>query len=184
MDMDIRKLVREILVNEFSEEEFGMLKTQYADARIILSHDEEIGFRPQVGNQRTTYKPKGLWYGFGDSWMEWVKNEMPNRYEAYDHIHLIEVNQGALLSMGTMEELLSFTKKYSPTHNRTAVRSDHFERNMIDWDLVSQDYDGIEINPYVYEARMDERTNWYYPWDVASGCIWKKSAIRSVTKIN
>lgn len=182
--MDIRKLVREILVNEFSEEEFRMLKSQYADARIILSHDETIEFRSSEGSQRTTYKPKGLWYGFGDSWLEWVRSEMPDWEKGYRHIFMLEINQGAVLSMSTMEELLSFTEKYSPSMNKMAKPANHFEQNLIDWDMVSKDYAGIEINPYIYEARMDEDTNWYYPWDVASGCIWDKSAIKTVKKIN
>ena len=43
---------------------------------------------------------------------------------------------------------------------------------MIDWRKVAKKYDGIEINPMIYELRM-MALSWYYGWDVASGCIWK-----------
>jgi hypothetical protein len=185
--MDIRKLVREVLsergLNEFSDDEYEMLKGQFSNSRIILSHEDRINFRPQGGTQRTADKPRGLWYGFGHSWLEWVRNEMPNWEESYDHIFLLEVNDSVVKSMSTNEELLLFTEKYSTSKNKPSEPSGHFGQNLIDWDLVSNDYAGIEINPYVHSARMDRRTSWYYSWDVASGCIWDKSAIRSVTEI-
>jgi len=36
--------------------------------------------------------------------------------------------------------------------------------------VVSKEYDGIEIAPYQWDARLS--LIWYYGWDVASGCIW------------
>ena len=102
---------------------------------------------------------------------------MPDWEKDYKNIFLLDVNDSSILKMSTKEELLDFTKKYSHDSDN------YFERNMIDWKLVANDYDGIEINPYIHSARRDERTNWYYPWDVASGCIWRKSGIKSITKI-
>ena len=32
--------------------------------------------------------------------------------------------------------------------------------------------------------RRDPIYNWLYPWDVTSGCIWKKDAIKSIKKIS
>ena len=184
--MDIRKLVREILsergLNEFSDDEYEMLKGQFSNSRIILSHEDRINFRPQGGKQRASDKPVGLWYGFGHSWLEWVRYAMPKWEERYDHIFLLEVNDSVVKSMSTNEELLLFTEKYSSSKNKPSGTSGHSGQNLIDWDLVSNDYAGIEINPYIYSAR-NKRTEWYSSWDVASGCIWDKSAIRSITEI-
>jgi len=52
----------------------------------------------------------------------------------------------------------------------------------IDWGRVAEDYSGIEIAPYLYEARMKHM--WYYGWDVASGCIWGKGVVKNITKIS
>lgn len=41
---------------------------------------------------------------------------------------------------------------------------------------VAKDYDGIEIAPYQESLRYD--LEWYYGWDVASGCIWNFEGIR------
>jgi len=165
-------------INEISDEQFDFISSGYSDKRIILSNDEEINFISRKSDQRVTYKPRGLWYGFGTSWAEWVMSEMPEWRKDYKSIFLLEINESSILKMSTKEELLEFTKKYSPKET-----SNYFERNLIDWVSVVNDYDGIEINPYIYSARMDERTNWYYPWDVASGCIWSIGGIKSIKKI-
>lgn len=47
---------------------------------------------------------------------------------------------------------------------------------------VRQDYAGIEISPYQYECRFE--LTWYYGWDVASGCVWDKEAIRAVEPVD
>ena len=39
-------------------------------------------------------------------------------------------------------------------------------------------YDGIEINPYIGKAHLDNKTLWYYSWDVASGCIWNLGKVK------
>jgi hypothetical protein len=64
----------------------------------------------------------------------------------------------------------------------------------IDWPKVSERYDGVVIAPYVWSLRMGDYemiegrmrktpdsaiSDWYYPWDCASGCIWKASAIKA-----
>jgi hypothetical protein len=173
----IKEIIKEIYLNEFSDEEFNTIASEYSNKRIILSHQDEIKFVSKKDDQRVTYKPKGLWYGFGISWLDWVRSEMPDWEKDYKNIFLLDVNDSSILKMSTKEELLDFTKKYSQNSGN------YFERNMIDWKLVANDYDGIEINPYIHSARMDEQTNWYYPWDVASGCIWSTGGIRSIKKI-
>ena len=166
-------------LNEVSDEQYDFISSKYPDSRIILSNDEEIKFIPTKDNQRLTYKPKGLWYGFGTSWADWVIHEMPEWRKDYKTLFILEINESSVLKMGTKEELLDFTRKYSPKDS-----GGYFERNLIDWTLVVKDYDGIEISPYVHSARMDERTNWYYPWDVASGCIWGAGGIKSIKRIH
>ena len=53
---------------------------------------------------------------------------------------------------------------------------------LIDWEKVSQDYDGIEICPYLLGKRMT--IDWYYSWDVSSGCIWRSSGIEELVLLS
>ena len=62
-----------------------------------------------------------------------------------------------------------------------SYRTPHPESS-INWKKVQNDgFNGIEICPYLFDKRMDAQ--WYYGWDVASGCIWNKSGIADVSLI-
>ena len=73
-------------------------------------------------------------------------------------------------------DLLEFEKEYL-VHPK-----EYYGFKMIDWVRVANDYSGIEISPYLYEARMKHM--WYYGWDVASGCIWGSGVIRKFKRLN
>ncbi len=73
----------------------------------------------------------------------------------------------------TEKELLEFHRKYG-----IEIRG----QGVIDWFAVSKDYDGIEICPYQWNQRMN--LDWYYSWDVGSGCIWGSSAFKGVVEID
>lgn len=59
---------------------------------------------------------------------------------------------------------------------------DRFKEQAIDWQKVSRQYDGIIIAPYQWEHRLS--SDWYYPWDCASGCIWNGKAIQTIVPID
>ena len=178
----IRKILNEYSLDEVSKDIYDYIQN-HPDNRFILSPEQLINFKDKP-DQRTTYKPKGLWYGFGTSWLDWVRSQMPDWEKDYKSIFLLEINESSVLRLSSKEELVEFTKKYSPSHNSIDPSSiSYFERNLIDWSMVANNYAGIEINPYIYSARMDRFTNWYYPWDVASGCVWNRDGILSIKKI-
>ena len=66
--------------------------------------------------------------------------------------------------------MINFIKKYKP----------HPYFGII-WENIARDYSGIEICPYLHNFRYTQ--SWYYPWDIASGCIWKNDAIKNVKRI-
>lgn len=52
----------------------------------------------------------------------------------------------------------------------------------MDWNKVSEEYNGVEICPYYEQNNLNITKEgysvfllWYNRWDVASGCIWKPS---------
>ena len=66
---------------------------------------------------------------------------------------------------------------------------------LIDWDIVAKEYSGIEICPFQHRSNLEDDFyvntqwvqrsiyDWYRSWDVASGCVWKKDGIKSITEI-
>tara|TARA_R100000544_G_scaffold25120_1_gene12730 strand:- start:1025 stop:1771 length:747 start_codon:yes stop_codon:yes gene_type:complete len=131
-----------------------------------MSKEKEISFRDQ-SNQKTGRKPKGLWYGIGASWIDWVRGEMPEWEE--DYTHLIDVDPNKIKVIKNYDELIEFNKQYSEGDN-------------INWGEVARTYDGIEIVPHIGKARFE--LDWYGTWDIASGCIWGGNAIKGVNNLN
>ncbi len=120
-------------------------------------------------------KPEGLWYAVGTVWIDWVESEMPHWMG--DKFYKIEITN-RVLKLDKKIKFEPFVKQYG--------RPDKFSVNPkyvhIDWQAVAKDYAGIEIAPYQWDFRFEYM--WYYPWDVASGCIWDKAGITNLKRLS
>ena len=147
------------------------------NARVHASKHPTLQFR-NTQNSSTSIKPKGLWYGFGSSWIDWSRHEMPE-WDVYNqHLFALEVDTSHVCIIDNVDTLDVFHELYS-----TLDRD--LEASMIDWAAVQRDYDGIEINPYNRSLPFElwQKYSWYSSWDVSSGCLWNKHALLSVKKI-
>jgi hypothetical protein len=166
----MKKILKEW--NQFLKEDqeiFGVrIRTKQ---KVFLSRDKFTGMRniKQVTQPYHT-KPKGLWYSCGDEWVEWLRSEMP-QWET-DSNYLYEVDPSdKVLYISSNAEMRMFESTYG-------IRA-KFGGSAIDWAKVQSDgHAGIEICPYLGDFRWHD---WYYGWDVASGCIWDKTGIAKVT---
>ena len=149
------------------------------EQRTIASADEYKGFRPEKQREKPGYKPEGLWYACGDEWIEWTKSEMPEWLKEYKYLYEISITD-RVLKIDTPEKFKDFESKYSASRN--GDESGRYSEKFINWASVAKDYDGIEICPYMGQFRMGS-SDWYYPWDVASGCIWSPGGIKDVKLI-
>jgi hypothetical protein len=129
--------------------------------------NEPIGALKRL-DQHSGPKPMGYWYDCNKEWISYISSEMPNRVG--DYIYEVYLNKGSMLTLDTGEEVLRFSEEYGmiPDYLKGITTGAEY----IDWARVSQSYTGIEICPYQSGLRMDRRTNWYYTWDLASGCVW------------
>jgi hypothetical protein len=158
--------------DRISDELYNLVKDKYNNSRIIMSANNDLVFKPKKQDLEPDTKPKGLWYGIGTSWIDWVKNEMP--YWEKNNIFVIEIDDSKIIKISNENELLEFNEKY---------KIGNLSFSLIDWEKVSRDYKGIEIAPYLYKMRFDRRVFWYYGWDVASGCIWGDGVIKNIIKL-
>lgn len=113
------------------------------------------------------FKPVGLWYSCGPSWLEWIETEMPSWLDRYTAIYEIKVDLRKMVVLRTPLAITGFSAKYGDPKNDF----------IIDWPRVAKGNGGIEICPYQWSSRLVH--TWYYPWDVASGCIWDPEIITS-----
>jgi len=144
---------------------------------------EELGeFRDvSVEEQEKDYKPKGFWYDCNEEWSNWVKTNMPKWIG--EHEYSIELNHDNMLVIRNFDDLKKFNDEYSINPE---LSEDSYNDNLIDWKKVAQKYSGIEICPYISEAEQIREVGkvfkWYKDWDMASGCIWNKEAIKLIEK--
>lgn len=133
-------------------------------------------------NSSSSDKPKGLWYQINNSWEDWCKYNMPqwlgeSNRGAYK-VNL-EIDKTNVLVINTLEKFDSFRDIYCSKHPYRPFDVESF----INWERVAQQYDGIEITHYLYERRLYKNCEWYYGWDIASGCIWNTNIVKVVGEI-
>ena len=138
--------------------------------------------------QKTGLKPKGVWYGCGDSWLKWMDREKPEWLDAVNYVYELELDQEFILTITNEQQFKRFESEYwgrAPWQGRggwseTGPPDGQYE--MIEWDTLVGQYDGIEICPYLQQFRMSN-SMWYYTWDVASGCIWDSQVLIGEPKL-
>jgi hypothetical protein len=119
------------------------------------------------------WKPKGFWFASDSEWVDWVENEAP--HWKGDNLYTVEVDESKCLVLNDIDDLYRFSNKYGVQGS---------VGTMINWNKVANDYSGVIIPNYIHEARMNSRTDWYYTWDVGSGCVWDNSAIKNVEQLS
>jgi hypothetical protein len=163
--------------------------------RIIHTNSESIIPRNEEQLLKIEFKPEGLWYSCGDSWVEWCFREQ--FFSCFgDNIFEVIVDESALLKITNLKEFDAFVAEYGCEFDDIIqLRNPEYKSNLfappsgfrlppncIRWDKMAEKYSGIEINPYLWEKRLDGGV-WYYCWDCASGCIWDKEAVLQVDLI-
>lgn len=133
--------------------------------------------RSRKYDQAVTFKPMGLWFGFGDAWIERCQSSTPRWVKPCNY--QVMLNGANLLVLKTNADFLTFNKRY---------KADYYEENGIrvnglvimrgiDWPKIAREYDGIEMPIYLWRFRLHPEFMWFYGWDCASGCVWNLSQI-------
>jgi hypothetical protein len=125
--------------------------------------------------QMPGFKPAGLWYAPGDAWPKFLT------MKGLQHLHRPHVFE---VKFNPEAKILRVNDIGGIRVVATMAKDTFMPRNAsILWAKLARVYAGIEIIPYVHEARLAMDTEWYYPWDVASGCVWDPTALASVTYV-
>jgi hypothetical protein len=155
---------------------------QHGNDRIYMTAKDappQSGIVKQVNDVKYPPKPKGLWYATGDAWLKFVKYDYTQKISEYNKILKLNLDLSRMLIIDTEEKFLAFEKEYVWDDPQYRVGGESMVQ-YVNWGDVGEKYAGIEISPYFPEFRMNR---WYYPWDVASGCVWDFSIIKFFEKI-
>ncbi len=156
-----------------------LLNSIKPNSKIHITNNSDIIYKKH--KQNNSYKPVGLWYSFGLEWLDFIIDSGMDFYlDKKLHTFLIDTNELKILKISNIEEMGNFFNEFKENNDYSNLLS---LRNIagIDWIKVSEIYDGIEIYPYLYEGRR--KHNWYYGWDVASGCIWNTEKLKHILHI-
>lgn len=151
----------------------------YAEEPVTLDRS-----RTYVQREPSTYgKPRGFWVSVEgeDDWPTWCRDVdyAPERLATTHNVRLAD--EANILTLATPQALDDFTERFG-IRDRKSFRRHSWEDVSIPWAAVASEYAGIIIAPYRWDRRAE--LDWYYGWDVASGCIWDLTAIESVTAVS
>jgi hypothetical protein len=161
-------------------------KTIKSEQRVITSNLAEIvPYSVRQDNKGCVGKPNGgLWYGCGNSWIEWCLAE--DFGLEWSYVHEIDVDLSKIKVIDNIADFDLFSEKFGLADEFYSrfVNQDFMPKfDRIDWKrLESLGFMGIEINPYLWKRRLSGGM-WYYGWDCASGCIWNAEAVKFVKLI-
>jgi len=116
-------------------------------------------------------KPNGLWYSFDNYWDTFLSLTDFRYTLKYDKCVEIFVDTKKFICIDTVEILVKFDNIFSDN------------RGFINWEDVSNHYDGIEIGnnyPIIEEfcnSHYPNKLHWFRCFDIPSGCVWNLSAI-------
>lgn len=153
----------------------GLILQHFAEQAVSLDRTREYRQTATTAHG----KPRGFWVSVQgeDDWPTWCREENFGTHRL-STTHNVTLRADSNVLFLTSPELLdAFTKTYGISEHKTLGRHSWTDTR-IDWPRVATEYDGVIIAPYQWERRMG--LDWYYGWDVASGCIWNLTAIESV----
>ena len=166
------KLIMENWKRYLKEETSLFGHTIQSSQKVFVSGGKFTKFK--TTQQTTGMKPNGLWYSCGDDWIRWLRSEMPHWLDNSNYLYELSTTN-KIKHIRTPKEFIEFEKEYADSGPFSFMdRAMH-----INWKKVQGDgFAGIEICPYQRQFRRDSL--WYYPWDVASGCIWDAKGVKDV----
>lgn len=157
----------------------GVSERFHFSTQRIKSVTQHREYSDQVLND----KPEGFWFSVQTGepdwtgWFEWCRAENFRDIDTQKS-HRIEVDPSRMLCVGPAD-LRWFNETFG---ERRRIGDRLLSGTFIRWDLVADQFAGIEISPYAWDLR-DSDLRWYYGWDCASGCIWDTSIIKSIEEV-
>jgi hypothetical protein len=159
LDLDPKK---RYVLTRFNAIDLASTYKQYPTAQTIevKLEDESDSIRLPVGG----IKPEGLWYAFGQSWIDYKL--LHGKLDA-SFVFELSIDESKIIALRNAQDIQKFNDTYR-------VGDDG---KIINWLEVSKQYDGIELVPFDPEY---SELHWYQTFDVPSGCIWNLKSIRAV----
>lgn len=138
------------------------------------------------------FKPKGFWFSQGNEWLQHMK-KTNFRMNTYNYLYELELDLDECILITNLKDLYEFTQKYCVQQSSNKTSTKEFCLH-IDWNKVVKKTkkSGIVITPNLKQIILKYKNNdidyfksmeWYITWDIASGAIWNKKALKQMNLI-
>ena len=132
----------------------------------------------QMWKQNASFKPDGLWVSHKfkmnkQSWLDWCYDNNFLKWidPCLNTYFSMDIRKCKMLKLNTKNKIIKFNKKYKAIKHGVVL---------IDWDKLSNKYDGVEFSPYFSEFKKDPEYMWYSAIDCSSSCVWNGQNIKNV----
>lgn len=166
--------------------------------QLIHISKEKLKHIVDVEQIEESVKPRGIWYAPDDLWLihDYANNE---KYKYFYRVELhyttvLLPNINKVLQIRNVNDFMKLTYKYGYTTDDNMI--------LLDWAKIGSHYGGIEIIPiFKHLKKIDDAKliskfkkhgfaismnviTWLIVFYVPCGCVWNKSAIKSIKSIN
>lgn len=93
--------------------------------------------------------PQGIWFSCGVSWQKYIGND-PNPWSLATYVYELEPSD-TVLKISSINELKKFINEYK--------KNDIKITDIINWNRVKKDYDGLIICPYLGDIIWGKKAN-------------------------
>ena len=166
--------------------------------RTHLSDAKDLIFGDRSYNQLLfEMKPNGLWFSYGNEWIEWCNTYCPQMIRG-NYLYNLEIDDTDILKIKSFEDLKDLHDNYGysmlkamaeRTNDTEAMFPENVlsKKTMVDWQKLTKDYKGIEFIDY-HAIKVESVFDiiayaWFNSVDVSGGCIWDLSALKSYNKV-
>jgi hypothetical protein len=99
-------------------------------------------------SQSRHFKAQGLWYSFGNHWLNWCSENLEERYKSYKYLYEIDIND-SVLKINPLDTF-GFQKVYGNGLSE------------IKWEELEKKYSGFEVEKYQK----------FFQWELGLGIWW------------
>ena len=118
-------------------------------------------------------KPQGVWFGIGDSWINWLEYDMPSW--AKGSVMKLTINPAKMYHIRKDKDVDKFSEQF-------AYKDETSKMWMGNWEAVAKKYDGIIHWMWPSGGGMDFNSplGMWSGWDVPSGVVWNPRSIKKM----
>jgi len=133
---------------------------------------QKFQFIEATNQQKIHQKPKGLWIAKGKEWFDIVSQMGTDSIKAGPYIYKVDIIEDYTVVLESEKQVMDFNFQYK-------INKVGNDLNMfIDWPKVAKNFAGILIPDF--DPTLAERFEWYYTWDLSSGCYWRDWPIKKI----